>query len=71
MGLTPSDGRAANRTHDGEMSRLRIGHRGMVNDPRDSKRKDKLIMGRRILIDIYKGEYEVRDKVNGKVLDEG
>ena len=53
------------------MSRLRIGHRGMVNDPRDSKRKDKLIMGRRILIDIYKGEYEVRDKVNGKVLDEG
>ena len=43
----------------------------MVNDPRDSKRKDKLIMGRRILIDIYKGEYKVRDKVNGKVLDEG
>ena len=43
----------------------------MVNDPRDSKRKDKLIMGRHILIDIYKGEYEVRDKVNGKVLDEG
>lgn len=43
----------------------------MVNDPRDSKRKDKLIMGHRILIDIYKGEYEVRDKVNGKVLDEG
>ena len=42
-----------------------------MNDPRDSKRKDKLIMGRCILIDIYKGEYEVRDKVNGKVLDEG
>ena len=28
-------------------------------------------MGLRILIDIYKGEYEMRGKVNGKVLDEG
>ena len=32
----------------------------MMNDPHDSGRKDKLITGRRILIDIYKGENEVR-----------
>ena len=28
------------------------------------------ITGRCILIDIYKGKYEMRGKVNGKVLDE-
>ena len=43
----------------------------MANDPRDSKRKNKLITSRRILIDIYKGEYEMRGKVNGKPLKEG
>ena len=43
----------------------------MANDPRDSRRKDKLIMGRRIPIDIYKGEYEVRGKVYGNPLNEG
>ena len=30
----------------------------MANDPCDSRKDNKLIMGRRILIDIYKGEYE-------------
>ena len=53
------------------MSRLGIGDKGMMNDPRDSRRKDKLITGHRILIDIYKGEYEMREKVYSKVLDEG
>ena len=43
----------------------------MANDPRDSKRKDKLITGRRILINIYKGENEIRGKVYNKVLNEG
>ena len=37
----------------------------------DSRRENELIMGRRILIDIYKGEYEVRGKVCGKPLKEG
>ena len=37
----------------------------------DSRRENELIMGRRILIDIYKGEYEVRRKVCGKPLKEG
>ena len=43
----------------------------MVNDPLDSKRENKLITGRRILIDIYKGEYEMRGKVNGMPLKKG
>ena len=43
----------------------------MAKDSRDSRRKNKLITGRYILIDIYKGEYEVTGKVNGKVLKEG
>ena len=50
---------------------LGIRDRGMTNDPRDSRRKDKLIIGRRILIDIYKGENEMRGKVYSKVLNEG
>ena len=43
----------------------------MVNNPRDSKRNNKLIMSYHILVDIYKGEYEMRGKVNGKPLKEG
>ena len=43
----------------------------MANDLRDSRRENKLITGRRIPIDIYKGEYEMRRKVNGKPLKEG
>ena len=43
----------------------------MANDPRDSRRENKLIMGRCILIDIYKEKYEMRGKVNGKPLKEG
>ena len=43
----------------------------MANDPRDSRGKDKHITGHCILIDIYKGEYEMRGKVYSKVLNEG
>ena len=71
LGLAPSNEHHANGTHDGEMRRLGIRNRGMTNDPRDGRRTDKLIIGHRILIDIYKGEYEMRGKVNGKVLNKG
>ena len=40
----------------------------MAENPHDSKRKNELIMGRRIPTDIYKGEYEVREKVNSECL---
>ena len=66
-----SNRRAVNGTHDDEVSRLRIGHKGMANDPHDSKRKNKLIMDYHILIDIYEEEYEVKGKFNGKSLKEG
>ena len=36
-----------------------------------AERKNKLTTGRRIIIDIYKGEYKVRRKVHGKPLKEG
>ena len=71
LGLTLSNRRCIDGTHDGEMSRLGIGIRGMVNDPRDSRREDKFITGRRILINIYKGENEMKGKVYSKVLNEG
>ena len=40
----------------------------MANDSRDSQRENELITNRRILIDIYKGKYEMRGKVYGKPL---
>ena len=43
----------------------------MVNDPRDSRRKNELITGRRIPMNIYKGEYKVRRKINGKSIKKG
>ena len=65
------NGHRANGTHDGEMRRLKIRNRGVANDPRDSKRKDKLITGRRVSIDIDERENEVRREVYGKILNEG
>ena len=43
----------------------------MAKEPHDSKRKNELIMGHRILIDIYKGEYKIRREINRKILNEG
>ena len=71
LGLASSNGRRAQGTHEGEVNKLKIGNRGMANDPCDSIRKDKLITSHHILIDIYKGENEVGGKVYSKVLNEG
>ena len=71
LGLALSNGRATNGTNNREVSRLRIGDRRMVNDPRDSKKKNEFITGCRILLNIYKGEYEMRGKVNGMPLKKG
>ena len=65
------NGHRASGTHDGEMRRLKIRNRGVANDPRDSKRKDKLITGRRVSIDIEERENEVRRALYGKILNEG
>ena len=59
LGLASSNRRYADGTNDGEMSILRIRNRGMANDPRDSRRKDKLITGCCVSINIYEREKEV------------
>ena len=61
----------ADGTYDGEVRRLGIRDRGVANDPCDSRRKDKLITGRRISINIHERENEMREKVYSKVLNEG
>ena len=43
----------------------------MVNDIRDSRMKNKLIMGCRVSIDIDERKNEVRREVYGKILNEG
>ena len=43
----------------------------MAEDLRDSWRENKIIMGRRIPIDIYKGEYEMRGKIYSESLKKG
>ena len=51
--------------------RLEIRDREVVNDLRDSRRKDKLITGRCVSINIDERENEVRKEVYGKILNEG
>ena len=71
LGLALSNGHRVNGTHHGELKRLGIGDRRMAKNSRDSRRENKLIMGHRILINIYKGKHEVRGKVYGNPLNEG
>ena len=68
---TPFNGSGINGTHKCEVRRLGIGDGKMVKESRDSIRKNKFIMSRRILIDIYKEEYEVRKEINRKILNKG
>ena len=56
LGVAPLNKRRTDGTHDGEVRRLGIRSRMVANDPHDNKRKDKLIMGCRISIDIDERE---------------
>ena len=40
----------------------------MAENPHDSQRENEFITGRRILIDIYKGENEVKGKIYSESL---
>ena len=71
LGLAPSNGRYVYGTYDSEACRLRIGDKCMAKNPCDSRRENELITGRHILIDIYKGEYEVRGKIYNESLKKG
>ena len=66
LGLALSNGRCVYGTHDKEVCRLRIEDKKMAKNPHDSRRENELTTGHYILIDIYKGEYEVRGKVNSE-----
>ena len=68
---TSFNGSGINGTHKCEVRILGIGDGKMVKESRDSRRKNKFIMSRRILIDIYKEEYEVRKEINRKILNKG
>ena len=69
--LTPSVGSGIYDTHDREMRGRRIRDRKMAKDPHDSRRKNELVTGRHILIDIYEGYGEVRGKINRKSFKKG
>ena len=59
MCKTPLNGSGVNGTHECEVGRLRIGDRKVAKESHDSERKNELIKSRRVLIDIYMGEYKV------------
>ena len=66
--LTLPDRTNANGTHDGEKRRERNRNGEVLKDPCDSRRKDELITGSSVPIDIYNKCYKVRGKINGKTL---
>ena len=51
---TPLNSSSVNGTHKRKVGRHRIGDRKVVNESRDSGRKDELITSQCVLIDIYK-----------------
>ena len=55
-------------THGGEVGRIKNGDGKMAKGPRDSRRKDKLITGHCILIDIKDRNDEMRGEVYSKIL---
>ena len=71
LGLAPLNSHCVYGTHHWNVCRLKIEDGKMAKNPRDSWKKNYLITSYRIPIDIYKGEYEVRRKVNGKSLKKG
>ena len=56
------------RGHDSVERRIRNRDKKMVKDLHDSQRKNKLITGRCIHIDIYNRDNEMSGEVNGKIL---
>ena len=63
MSLTPPNKTGVDDTHGGVVRRNRNGNGKVAKDSRDNRRKDELIMGRRIVIDIEDRSDEVRGEV--------
>ena len=68
LGLAPPNRSYANGTHNSVVRRIRNRDRKMAKDPHDSRRKNELIMGHHILININDGSDEVRREVNRKII---
>ena len=68
LGLASLNRSCADGTHDSVIRRIRNRDRKMAKDPHDSRRKNELITGRCILININDGSDEVRGIVNRKIL---
>ena len=63
LSLTLPNRTGFDETHGGVVRRNGNGNGKVAKDPRDSRRKDELIMGRRILIDIEDKSDEMRGEV--------
>ena len=63
LSLTPPNKTGVDDTRGGVVRRNRNGNGKVAKDPRDNRRKDELIMGRRIVIDIEDRSDEVRGEV--------
>ena len=63
LSLTPPNKTGVDETHGGVVRRNGNGNGKVAKDPRDSRRKDELITGRRILIDIEDKSDEMRGEV--------
>ena len=68
LSLTSSYRTGVNDTHGGVVRRNRNGVGKLVMDPRDSRKKDELIMGHYILLDNEDRSDEVRGEVKRKIL---
>ena len=68
LAFAPSHRLGVDGTYGGEIRRIRNRNGKMAKDPRESQRKDELITGRRILIDIKDRSDKMRGEVNKKIL---
>ena len=70
LGLAPPNRSCTNDTHDRVERRIKNRDRRIGQDPHDSQRKNKLITGRRILIDTYDKDNEMGREVYREVRDD-
>ena len=68
LGLTPPNRSYTNGTYNSEVRRIRNRDIKMAKTPHDSRRKNELITGRCILIDINEGSNKVNGEVYIKIL---
>ena len=68
VSLAPPNISCVDGTYDSVVGRIMNRDRKMAKNPRDSRRKNKLITGSHILININGGSDEMSGEVNRKIL---